>query len=72
MNKKKFYIITTCCMIAIFIIFQIVMYYAFGEEGLSKKGPVRTLWLFSPFIIVGFSFVRDFIIKRKYEKNDKK
>ena len=72
MNKKKFYIITTCCLIAIFIIFQIVMYYAVGEEVLSRKGPVRTLWLFSPIVIMCLTFVRNLIMKRKYEKNDKK
>lgn len=70
MNKKKFYILTTCSMIAVLIIFQIVMYYVVGEDILMQKGPLRTFWiLFTPFII-SLSFVRNLIMKRKFKDND--
>lgn len=72
MNKKKFYIIFTCSIVAALIIFQIVMYYFAGEDVLLKNGKMRTIWLLFPAIIIGLSFVRDLIIKRKYEDNDKK
>lgn len=72
MDKKKIYIITTCRVISIFSIFQVVMYYAMGQEILLKKEAMRTIWILFLQIILYLSFVKDFIIKRKYENNDKK
>jgi len=66
-TKKKFYIIFSCGLVAALIVFQIVMYSFVGEEILSSKGPMRVLWLLFPVVIIGLSFVRDIIIKRKYE-----
>ncbi|MDE6386123.1 MAG: hypothetical protein K2L36_08295 [Eubacterium sp.] len=71
MSKKKFYIITTCCVIAVLIIFEFVMYHFVGEVALMEKGIMRMLWLSFPVIFVLLStFVRDYIIKRKYKHND--
>lgn len=70
MNKKKFYIITTCCLIAAIIAFQIVMYYIVGEETLLKNGKIRSLWLSFPIVFLCLSFLRDFIIKKKYNSID--
>ncbi len=70
MNKKKFYIIFTCSLVAAVIIFQIVMYSFVGEDVLLRKGPIRVVWLLFPVVILIFSFVRDIIIKRKYEDNN--
>lgn len=64
MNKKKLYIVTTCCGIAIIIIFEIVMYCFVGEDVLSKKGIIRTLWIHFPIFIFLMSILRDFIIKK--------
>ncbi len=70
MNKKKFYIIFTCGLVAAVIIFQIVMYSFVGEDVLVRKGPMRVFWLLFPIVVLSLSFVRDIIIKRKYEDND--
>ncbi len=70
MNKKKFYIIFTCGLVAAVIIFQIVMYSFVGEDVLVRKGPMRVFWLLFPIVVLVLSFVRDIIIKRKYEDND--
>ncbi|MDE7124129.1 MAG: hypothetical protein K2N83_01400, partial [Eubacterium sp.] len=65
MSKKKFYILTTCCLIAVLIIFEFVMYYFVGEEALLEKGKMRVLWLSFPVIFTLLStFIRDYIIKR--------
>lgn len=71
MSKKKFYIIFTCSIVVVLIIFEIIMHYFVGEDMLLKKGAIRTIWLLFPIIIISFTFVRDLIIKRKYEDNDK-
>lgn len=70
MNKKKFYIIFTCGLVAAVIIFQIVMYSFVGEDVLLRKGPIRVVWLLFPIVVLVLSFVRDIIIKRKYEDNN--
>lgn len=70
MNKKKVYIITTCCLIAAVIAFQIIMYYIVGEEVLLEKGKIRTFWLSFPIVFLCLSFLRDFIIKKKYSSID--
>lgn len=67
MNRKKFYIITTCCGIAAIIIFEILMYCFVGEEVLSKKGIMRTVWINFPIVIFCLSILRDFIIKKIYK-----
>ena len=70
MNRKKIYIITTCCGLAAIIIFEIVMYCFVGEDVLSEKGIMRTLWINFPIVILVLSFLRDFLIKKIY--NDDK
>ena len=45
MNKKRFYIITTCCIIAIFVIFEIAVYCLVGEDELIKNEKMRALWM---------------------------
>ncbi len=70
MDFKKFYIITNCCFIAVIIIFEMAMYFFVGEDVLLGKGKMRVLWICFPIVIVGLSFLRDFIIKRKYKNND--
>ncbi len=56
MNKKRFYIITTCCIIAIFVLV--------GEDELIKNEKMRALWIGFPIVVVGLSFLRDLIIKK--------
>lgn len=72
MNKKKFYIISTCCIIAVLIIFEIVMYFCVGEDVLLEKGTMRVLWMGFPAIIIGLSLVRDYVIKKIYMNDNKK
>ena len=64
MNKKRFYIITTCCIIAIFVIFEIAVYCLVGEDELIKNEKMRALWIGFPIVVVGLSFLRDLIIKK--------
>ena len=71
MNKKKFYIIRTCCLIAIIIIFEIIMYYAVGEDVLSQKGTMRNLFILFPVMIAVPSLVIDFIGKKVIGNNDR-
>ena len=71
MNKKKFYIVTTCFIIAVIVVFEFVMYCFVGEDILLKKGTMRTLWISFPIVIFGLSSLRDFIIKRIYKNDDK-
>lgn len=71
MNKKRFYIVSTCIIVAILVVFEIVMYCFAGEEILLQKGPIRTFWIIFPSVIIGLSFVRDLIIHKKFD-NDKK
>ncbi len=70
MNKKKFYVISTCCLIAVLIVFEIVMYYFVGASVLLEKGKMRTFWIGFPTIIVVLSFIRDFVIMKKYANQD--
>ena len=70
MSKKKFYIITTCCLIAAIIAFQIIMYYIAGEEALLTRGKLRAFWLSFPIVFLCLSFLRDFIIKKKFSSID--
>lgn len=70
MNKKKFYIITTCCLIVAMIAFQMAMYYIVGEKTLLESGKMRSFWLFFPLVFLGLTFLRDFIIKKKYNSID--
>ncbi len=72
MNKNKFYIIFTCSIVVVLIIFEIVMYCFVGVDALSKKGIMRIFWIIFPIVILGMSLLRDLIIKRKYGDNDKK
>ena len=73
MNKKRFYIITTCCIIAIFVIFEIAVYYLVGEDELIKNEKMRALWIGFPIVVVGLSFLRDLIIKKYMNgKEDRK
>lgn len=72
MSKKKFYIITTCCLIAVLIVFEMIMYYAVGEDVLLQKGPMRTLWICFSLFIVALSIVRDIIMKKIYKNKENK
>ena len=70
MNKKRFYIITTCCIIAIFVIFEIAVYCLVGEDELIKNEKMRALWIGFPIVVVGLSFLRDLIIKKYMNGNE--
>ena len=54
MNKKQFYILTTCCLVALLVLFEVVLFIAFGGERLEQSG-----WVL-------LSFLRDYIIKVKF------
>ena len=43
MNKKQFYILTTCCLVALLVLFEVVLFIAFGGERLEQSGWVK--WL---------------------------
>lgn len=72
MNKKTAVIFSRFLIIAIFIVFEIVMYYAVGEEILLQKGPIRILWLVLTFLIPNLTFLSDFIINKIYKNKEKK
>lgn len=41
MNKKQFYILTTCCLVALLVLFEVVLFIAFGGERLEQSGWVK-------------------------------
>ena len=66
MNKKQFYILTTCCRVALLVLFEVVLFIAFGGERLEQSGWVKWLCAGAPVLIVLLSFLRDYIIKVKF------
>ena len=66
MNKKQFYILTTCCLVALLVLFEVVLFIAFGGERLEQSGLVKWLCAGAPVLIVLLSFLRDYIIKVKF------
>ncbi len=72
MNKKTAVIISRILIIAIFAAFEILIYYAVGEEVLFQKGSIRTLWLVLTFLIPNLTFLSDFIINKIYKNKEKK
>ncbi len=66
MNKKQFYILTTCCLVALLVVFEVVLFLTFGGEGLAQSGWAKWLCAGAPVLIVLLSFLRDYIIKVKF------
>ena len=66
MNKKQFYILTTCCLVALLVLFEVVLFIAFGGERLEQSGWVKWLCAGAPVLSVLLSFLRDYIIKVKF------
>lgn len=70
MSKKAILIIERCCAVALLIIFEIIMYFAVGEEILMQKGPMRTFWLFFPLILCILSILAENMINKIYKNKE--
>ncbi len=66
MNKKRFYILTTCCLVALLVVFEVVLFLTFGGAGLAQNGWAKWLCAGAPVLIVLLSFLRDYILKVKF------
>lgn len=71
MSKKAILIIERCCAVAILIIFEIIMYFAVGEEILMQKGPMRIFWLLFPLMLCILSILAENMINKIYKNKDK-
>lgn len=64
MNKKRFYTITTICLILILAISEIVIYNFAKACSLIGSSKITIIMVAIPIIIVALSFLRDFIINK--------
>lgn len=66
MSKKQFYILSTCVLVALLVIFEIVLVIALGGERLEQSGWAKWLCAGAPVLILLLSFLRDYILKVKF------
>lgn len=72
MKKRTASILVRCIAVAAIIIFELVIYYVFGEESVMQRGTLRTLWIIFPCVAVLFTIAADLIIARIYKNKPQK
>lgn len=70
--SKKSIIILRVSTIIVFIVFQIIMYFAVGEEVLIQKGTIRTMWLILTAVILILPTVIELVFRKIYKNNQRK
>lgn len=72
MKKRTASILVRCIAVAAIIIFELVVYYVFGEESVMQRGALRTLWIIFPCAVVLLTIAADLIISKIYKNKPQK
>lgn len=72
MKKRTASILVRCIAVAAVIIFELIIYFVFGEESVMQRGALRTLWILFPCLVVLFTIAADLIIGRIYKNKSQK
>ena len=65
-NEQKTILHSNHLLVALLVLFEVVLFIAFGGERLEQSGWVKWLCAGAPVLIVLLSFLRDYIIKVKF------